>query len=756
MDPKDEVNSTFRPSGVSRRQFIAALGATAAASTLLPQFARASENTVMYQDSYGNIVPASDDALSLGIFPPPIPNQNVPGAPDAARKRHRGAAHLEDEPEAGSYSQPNILVIMVDQLRAPRWLPNGVDVDTLLPNISYLRDHSISFNNYFVAATACTPSRATLLTGLYSQQTCMFKTQGQLVSQTPSLNIGFETIATVLGGSARLPVGSRYSCYWVGKWHLSDPAPSYPGTHPGGNGPVDYGFISTLPADNSPSFPPSSSYASPNGVGNLATEGYNPNGNPLNIGFPPNTVVPPYHYYDDAAIADWFTDYTLPLLNTSSPPWFATVSFVNPHDITAFPFAYRLTPTSVFANPASPSNYSYPAPNTAGASTGSNDTSLPPLGSAYTGSSAPLNWNYYDNPVSQIYNAATGTGKPGLQLAFQQNVEDSQNGAILGYNPTSPQSSSKTGWLEFMNYYYWMQSCVDAQIGTVLAAFYNSVSSAVWGETIIVFLSDHGDYGGSHWMHAKGGALYDESINVPLYISYGSQRPTAPPGPGGAYTSNSVHALNRTFVCSSVDVLPFLYATALGDDYNWRYQGSDNIQYLNGRESIMDAIFTYTTVRQRRLAPGIANNNGSYHNQSYQPYILHTTDELSSAFYNIGAGNVSVPSHAIAFRTVDLTVTQTNPDGFNVQGGGKLGMYSYWNVHATPPTQPDPTRNQQYEFYDYTAGNLGELDNDYGSGPLGAAYNSAFSAIAQGELYKVYAQFNSAYNAALIDYLASE
>ena len=430
------------------------------------------------------------------------------------------------------------------------------------------------------------------------------------------------------------------------------------------------------------------------------------------------------------------------------------MSFLNPHDITAFPFSYLLTPTSgVFGSPHAPQNVCYPSPDTAGAPGSTHDNSLPALNAIYsTGSQPPTNWNYYDNPISQIYNSASGTGKPGLQLTFQQYI-DAQDGAVLGYNPSSPMASSTTGWTDFLNYYIWMQSCVDAQIGYVLQKFYTSVSSAVQSNTIIIFLSDHGDYGGSHWLHAKGGALYDESINVPLYISFPGQRTTPPPGYGGTYNGSVGTGVVSPYVCSSVDILPFLYGIALGSEMNWRTDPTDVIHYLNGRESIVDSIFSPHPL-QRRIST-IPNQNGSYNLQAHQPYILHTTDEFSNAGYNITGTVVPVPSHAIAFRTVDLTVTQKSPDGFNVQGGGKLGIYSYWPpTNAAYPTQPELSLGQQFEFYDYTGGNLGEIGNQFGSeSTQSSAYLSAFNTIAASELYYVDPMFNSAYNTALSRYI---
>ncbi|MGA2591767.1 MAG: hypothetical protein ABSH32_17785 [Bryobacteraceae bacterium] len=52
---------------------------------------------------------------------------------------------------------------------------------------------------------------------------------------------------------------------------------------------------------------------------------------------------------------------------------------------------------------------------------------------------------------------------------------------------------------------------------------------ALANNTGIVFTSDHGDYGGSHGLHAKGGGLDEEVMNVPLFVSYPSMR-TAHPG----------------------------------------------------------------------------------------------------------------------------------------------------------------------------------------------------------------------------------
>jgi arylsulfatase A-like enzyme len=123
-----------------------------------------------------------------------------------------------------------------------------------------------------VAATDCSPCRATLLTGLYSQQTCIFVTQDaasnpelpfppslqpwkQLVGDVLTPGQGFPTIGDVLSQSSP---ALNYNCVWIGKWHLSDnplESESQYSCNPGGNGPSDYGFTDPVDAPLNYSIP---------------------------------------------------------------------------------------------------------------------------------------------------------------------------------------------------------------------------------------------------------------------------------------------------------------------------------------------------------------------------------------------------------------------------------------------------------------------------------------------------------------------
>jgi len=299
-----------------------------------------------------------------------------------------------------------------------------------------------------------------------------------------------------------------------------------------------------------------------------------------------------------------------------------------------------------------------------------------------------------------------------------------------------------------------MERCVDALVGQVLSAVVSARESRQFSRTItIIFTSDHGDYGGSHNLHNKGGALYDEIMNVPLYISFLPNTLTVP--------------TTRTYVCSSVDILPFIYSMALGNE-SWRSTGSscDIVTYLSGRESIRDALASGTAT-QRRLTT-IPNST----NSGYLPYVLHTNDEFPGATEQDSSGlNVNQPSHALAFRTVDITVTSSSgPAVAGNYGGGKLGVYVFWpsasSCGSTPITWPvvgNSAKPLQFEFYDYTGGNLGEEGNDAFCSPgewneTAITYITNLNAIIQRELYGnefrggLRATVQAAYAAAYQDY----
>jgi uncharacterized sulfatase len=197
--------------------------------------------------------------------------------------------------------QPNILFILVDEMRFPKVFPAGINtpdqfLQAFMPNTyQLLWSQGVKFANQHTGATACTPARGVLVSGLYSQQTwcalTILDTPTTTVEPQPPLNPAFPTYGKLLRQA-------NYQTPYVGKWHLSIPKD---------NGLEDYGFDwITVPAD-------------PTGVNLQGTYGDINN-----------------EYLNDADIAHqasaWLSENQV-----GAQPWCLTVGFVNPHDKEFFP-----------------------------------------------------------------------------------------------------------------------------------------------------------------------------------------------------------------------------------------------------------------------------------------------------------------------------------------------------------------------------------------------------------------------------------
>ncbi len=105
-------------------------------------------------------------------------------------------------------------------------------------------------------------------------------------------------------------------------------------------------------------------------------------------------------------------------------------------------------------------------------------------------------------------------------------------------------------WLSFLDLYMKLQREVDRHIGSVLATLQSRPGVAE--NTVIVFTSDHGEYGASHGLRGKGGGAYEEAIRVPLIVK----------DPRGKLTSAPETVRNQ--LTSSVDLAPLLLTIASG------------------------------------------------------------------------------------------------------------------------------------------------------------------------------------------------
>ena len=260
-----------------------------------------------------------------------------------------------------------------------------------------------------------------------------------------------------------------------------------------------------------------------------------------------------YTHLSDASIAYAFTERWLPWAagnldggggypgnNSLQTPWFTAVSFINPHDITEFPWAFGLMSTypSLFYpgsyNRVPHAGYQPPPSNLTNPQTYAGLDCLGGSGSCTTYGDEAYITPYNNSSIAIYASLPPGLGtsgpwnfegnltsKPGLQEYFL-NVLGYENGVIASAgNYSGGTWSSPQSWLMFLNYYCWMQSCVDYQVGQILSSLYQSAFN---NNTVVIFTADHGDYAGSHGLHAKAGALYEESLNVPLIISYPGSR----------------------------------------------------------------------------------------------------------------------------------------------------------------------------------------------------------------------------------------
>lgn len=716
----------------------AALGAGLSASSLADSSPQ--PQSYSFINSYGEVTPVNPDVLAAGIMPPPgmFPTSTVPD--NANLRPNDGPANQPDQPNSQA-AQPNILMIMVDQLRVPKWFPPGAAaaVAAVTPTITSLQTSACVFPNYFPAATACTPSRATLQTGLYSQQECMFLGHSNdpatgLPGTYADLQTSFPTIGTALSDQG-------YNTAWIGKWHLSATDSGVASGQSCDLKPYGYASNYNLPNQNA-SLSPLTNFGYP-GAPTPSPDGWVNEG--LQAGAVGGAVSmspqidsdSPEWYAADVDITAWVGNNWRP--NKPATPWFLGVSYINPHDIAFCPYYFfsTLPPWYITKVGSHTPDFQFPPPDSAGTGLPPGSGLIPPLPTVFTSNSiyvdaAGNTWNGTDQITA--YNSAPPgfAGKPDLQTSFKTLLLRIAGGVKPQGSDTwsSAQTSNwQLGWEDFLNHYIWMQACVDRQISSLLSLF----SQSDLANTIILFLSDHGEYGGSHTLNDKGGAAYEEAINVPLFIKYPAQK----------------SAVTVPQMVSSVDVLPYLLDLSTGGN-GWRTSGK--YTYLSNRESITDFIYTASNpgISQYRRQVTVPDYQGN--NVTLQ-YIFHTFDEIAASETMISDSLFSSAqpppayTHVLAMRTA---VAQ-NASGVPT-AGGKIVRYDTWVCNTTAPpglngNAPKASYHPQYEFYNYATrglypkGNTSELKNDVtldSSGePTGtsAAYLAALNGAVALDLY---------------------
>jgi len=200
-------------------------------------------------------------------------------------------------------SRPNILLIMVDDMGFSDLGCYGGEIDT--PNVDKLAAEGLRYTHFYNTGRCC-PTRASLLTGLYSHKTGMgWMTASNLghPGYTGDINENCITIAQVLK-----PAG--YRCYVSGKWHVTSDKNFGP-EGPKHNWPLQRGFDRF--------------YGGLSGGGSYYT--------PTSLVLDNTRIEPPKenYYYTDAT-----ADYAVEFLNehyseNAEKPFFMYVAFYAPH-----------------------------------------------------------------------------------------------------------------------------------------------------------------------------------------------------------------------------------------------------------------------------------------------------------------------------------------------------------------------------------------------------------------------------------------
>jgi choline-sulfatase len=230
----------------------------------------------------------SGAALAAGIALPHLPTTEVS---TASEKAHPG----------GLLKRPNFVIIITDQERYPQHWPDGWG-DENLPNRKRLAQHGLTFSRAFCASSMCSPSRASIFTGLYPARHGVTEV---LEYNTGDSDYTYQsTLQPSTPNMASLLASAGYNVQYRGKWHISKDPTGTVGVQ-STRDLEQYGFLGWLPPDS--------------GLDEKAT------------GFGGGDTDYDTLYAEQAAA---FLEQADPHSRT---PFALIVAFANPHDVMAYP-----------------------------------------------------------------------------------------------------------------------------------------------------------------------------------------------------------------------------------------------------------------------------------------------------------------------------------------------------------------------------------------------------------------------------------
>lgn len=460
--------------------------------------------------------------------------------------------------------RPNILFITVDQMRFPRLRDkNGGMSESIkrilgfdavdasqnqytqyFPGFMRLRQNAVAMRQHMIASSACVPSRATIYTGQYGTKTRVVETDSLYkYGSDPNFPWLHPKGIPTIGDWFRT---AGYSTHYFGKWDLS-----YVDAEGPGQGDLNpWGFSDWR-------------LCVPDAQGGQL--------NQLGV-------------YRDPGYVDLVDGFlrrkAMNYQNTphEPQPWFCVASIVNPHDIaSAYPLNWWM-PRGLTVKQRMPDGTIADIPVT-GVQTAMADTpTVRPIPEQGAKSNAM--------PGGRIHIELNPKGFPGDTFALPDTLHEDLSTkpdcqfdysykmglALKSRRPPSErpyqtlpfqtQNNSDEWFKAYGDFYSYLHTLADTQIHRILQTL---DATGLTQDTIVVFLSDHGEYGAAHGgMIEKWHSAYDEILHVPMVIS----------SPLVNADSQLRHVDQLT---SHVDVLPTLLGL-VGFDYEAQDQLGQSIQ----------------------------------------------------------------------------------------------------------------------------------------------------------------------------------
>jgi choline-sulfatase len=371
--------------------------------------------------------------------------------------------------------RPNLLLVITDQQRTPMHWPDDPGwLRELTPADHELARTGLTFTNAICSTCMCSPSRATLYTGLYPTQHGVTLTLTEQGARPDPKNApaAFATFAkTMVSGEVpRLPLGrafargalrigagkgaaetlldpsipnlpkllrdAGYTVGFKGKWHLTKPLHGEWSEADADHLARDYGFEGWEPPDAGENIEPDHF-----GGGNAGPSGEG---------------------FDED-----FTRQAESFLAGAPEPWALIVSLVNPHDVLGYPSSYE--------------EGGYTVGDFRDFGVG-----LPPT----------LEEDLSSKPTPH---------------ALMKLGQASYLGPL----------SNRRAELDYVNFYAYLHKLVDEKVGRIVGALGDPDDpDSSRARTVIVRTADHGEMGLSHGgLRQKMFNAYEETLRVPLVVS---------------------------------------------------------------------------------------------------------------------------------------------------------------------------------------------------------------------------------------------